>query len=86
MHFVEQPQFRLAGAEDAIRLCTERLQTLIRERESKNKQLAKELAEEYTKLAPMLGSLTQGKMFKSEKRRTAGAIWPIGCGVGRESG
>jgi hypothetical protein len=69
VHFVEQPRFRIAGAEEAIRLCTERLQSLINQLESDNQKLDKDLAEEYGRLVPLLASMAQAKLFKGEKRR-----------------
>ena len=69
VHFVEQPHFRLAGAEEAIRLCTERMRALIDERERLCQQLAKELEEEYTRLVPLIGSLSHSSFFKAASRR-----------------
>ncbi len=71
VHFVEQPQFRMAGAEDAIRLCTERVQSLIDENERENLKRSRELEEEFSRMLAMLGALSQGGFFKAEKRRAA---------------
>ncbi len=70
VYFVEQPQFRIAGAEDAIRQCTERLQSMIDQHEKENNRFARELEDDYLKLIPMLTATTQSAMFKGEKRRT----------------
>jgi len=70
VHFVEQPQFRIAGAEDAIRQCTERLQTLIDQYDKQNAKLDKELDDEYVTLIRLLSATTQSAMFKGEKRRS----------------
>src|SRR5205085_1475476 len=66
---VEIPSFRMAGAEEAIRLCTERLQALIDDHDLDNHKLAKDIEEEYGKLARQIDSLTQATVFKGEKRR-----------------
>jgi len=69
VHFIEQPFYRLAGAEETIALCIERLRKLIDEHDELVRKLAKELEEEYVKLVPLLGSLSTSGMFKTEKRR-----------------
>lgn len=71
VHFVEQPQFRLAGAEAAIQLCTQRLQSLIAVVDQAGQQLGRELLEEYEKLPPMLAALSQGKVFRGASRRAS---------------
>lgn len=69
VHFVEQPQFRLAGAEDAIHLCTERLQSLIADLDRESQKLGQELEAEFYNLAPLLAALPQGKVFRGASRR-----------------
>ncbi len=69
VHLIEKPHFRLSGAEDAIRLSTERLRKLIAQLEVENQRVEKDLEEDYYKLAALLASLTHASLYKGEKRR-----------------
>jgi len=77
VHFIEQPAYRLAGAEETIRLCTERLRTLIDEQERKSQQLAHELDEEFIKLMPLLESISHGAHVKQSRKSPSEILNPF---------
>ncbi|MCE9532023.1 MAG: tubulin-like doman-containing protein, partial [Planctomycetes bacterium] len=69
VHFIDQPMYRLAGAEETIRICTERLRKLIDELDVSTVKLKKELDTDFIKLVPLVGAMNQTGLFKGEKRR-----------------
>ena len=57
VYFIEQPRFRLAGAEEAIRQLTDRLKHLLETLEPMHADLDREARETFTKLLPLVGAL-----------------------------
>jgi eukaryotic-like serine/threonine-protein kinase len=61
VHFIEQPGFRLAAAEETIRLATARLHTLIDQYDKAIISLGEENSEEFRRIAALLGGLTASR-------------------------
>jgi serine/threonine protein kinase len=57
VHFVEQPQYRLPGAEETVRQLTERLKQVVDTYEELKRTLNREADELYVRLFPLIGSI-----------------------------
>ncbi len=61
--FIEQPQYRLAGAEEALNQITARLNEAIEGLESESATVNREVAETYARLFPLIGGLNASGGF-----------------------
>jgi len=61
--FIEQPQYRLAGAEEALNQITERLKDAIETLEAEYKPIHREVGESYARLFPLIGGLNSSGGF-----------------------
>ena len=61
--FIEQPQYRLAGAEEALNQITVRLKEAIETLEEEYKPLNREVGESYARLFPLIGGLNSSGGF-----------------------
>ena len=59
--FMEQPQYRLAGAEEALNMLGERLRTTLEQLEPTHEQLCREVAELMSRLLQQIGMLESGR-------------------------
>jgi hypothetical protein len=55
--FIEQPQYRLAGAEEALTQITERLTETVEQLEHEHRRKSREATETFARLFPIIGSL-----------------------------
>jgi serine/threonine protein kinase len=58
--FIEQPQYRLAGAEEALNMLGDRLRTTLEQLEATHEQRRREVAELLTRLLQQIGMLESG--------------------------
>ena len=68
--FLEMPQYRLAGAEEAVQQMMNRLTEIIDDLEDKVKKFSQDATNAYAKLFPVIGSLA-GNGFTMAVRRTS---------------
>jgi hypothetical protein len=73
VYFIEQPSFRLAGSEEAIRQLTARLQQALEAFENLHEEIAAQTWATYLKMLPMIGSL-QGFTLGSRKSTVTAEI------------
>jgi hypothetical protein len=73
VYFIEQPSFRLAGSEEAIRQLTARLQQSLEAFENLQEETAEQARATYLKMLPMIGSL-QGFSLGARKSTVTAEI------------
>jgi serine/threonine protein kinase len=69
--FMEQPQYRLAGAEEALTQITVRLNDAIDQLEQEHRAKSREATEAFARLLPVIGGLAGGSGFSLVGRRGA---------------
>jgi serine/threonine protein kinase len=69
VHFIEVPRFRLAGAEETVRICAEHIKTFLDENERELQKLDQALADDLAQMFPSLGPASQAGLSKSVTRR-----------------
>lgn len=65
--FIEQPQYRLAGADEALAQISDKLKTSIEALEGVRKTIASEVRESYAKLFPLIGGLNSSSVLGGRK-------------------
>ncbi len=69
--FIEQPQYRLAGADEALAQMTARVHAVVEQVEHEYRQTAKAATDTYARLFPLLGSLVGGSALSLVGRRAS---------------
>ncbi len=67
--FIEQPQYRLAGADEALAQMTARMAAVVEQVEHEYRQTAKAATDTYARLFPLIGSLVGGSALSLVGRR-----------------
>jgi eukaryotic-like serine/threonine-protein kinase len=75
--FLEQSQYRLAGAEEAVSQILDRLRRTVMGLEGVRNDLAREVQDQYLRLFPNIGSLTHSVLIGSISGRTATATMEV---------